>query len=263
VPEILEVEMYRRGAAATVGRTIEAVETPDDWFLKGIDARSLAEALVGAKVRSADRIGKLMMLDTSAGRLGLRFGMTGRLVIDGEPVIAALEYSSSRLDPAWVRFGLRFRGGGRDGAKSLDINDPRRLGGVEFDPDVGSLGPDAWAVDEAALVDLFGRYRVAVKALLLNQSRLAGLGNLLVDELLWRAGLVPSRSAAQVAPARVREVAALLPAMLDELLERGGSHRGDLFDERRPGGRCPRDHAALAHATIAGRSSWWCPQHQR
>ena len=74
--------MYRQGASQLVGRTIAEVNAPDAWYLKRIDAASLAAALTGARIASVDRLGKVLLLDTSAARCGLRFGMTGRLVID-------------------------------------------------------------------------------------------------------------------------------------------------------------------------------------
>ncbi len=257
MPELLEIEMYRRGAARLVDRTITSISTPDDWYLKRVDAPALAEALTGVTIESLGRVGKLMLVETTAGTLGLRFGMTGILVIDDEPILAELEYSSKRLDPAWNRFALYFDAGG-----TMSMNDPRRLGGVELDPDLSMLGPDAWSASADTLVALFGRYRVATKALLLNQRRLAGLGNLLVDELLWRAGISPLRPANEVPYDAVLALAELLPVMLDELYERGGSNCGDLFSERHPGGRCPVDGTDLTHETIGGRSTWLCRTHQ-
>ena len=85
MPEILEIEMYRRGAKPIIGRRIAEVDAPDAWFLKGADARSMEAALVGARIATLDRIGKLLLMVTDAGTVGLRFGMTGRLVIDDEP----------------------------------------------------------------------------------------------------------------------------------------------------------------------------------
>ena len=257
MPELLEIEMYRRGAASLCGRTITSVEAPDDWYLKGTDAAALQAALPGATIESLGRIGKLMIVETTAGIVGLRFGMTGILMVDEQPVIAELEYSSKRLDPDWSRFSLQFEGGG-----SLAMNDPRRLGGVELEPDLSKLGPDAWSVTADELHNLFARYKVAAKALLLNQRRIAGLGNLLVDELLWRAGISPLRGANEVDVDSVAMLFDELGPMLDELYERGGSNCGDHFAERGPEGRCPRDGSEMTHDTVGGRSTWWCRTHQ-
>jgi len=257
VPELLEIEMYRRGAASLVGRTIESIEAPDDWYLKGVDQNAIAAALTGATIESLERVGKLLLVETTHGSVGLRFGMTGILMIDGDPVIDELEYSSKRLDPDWDRFTARFSDGG-----SLAMNDPRRLGGVELDPDLDRLGPDAWSVTGNQLAWLFGKYKVATKALLLNQKRLAGLGNLLVDELLWRSDISPLRPANEVDPDAVNRLTTELVPMLDELYDRGGSNCGDHFPQRGPDGRCPRDGAEMTHDTVGGRSTWWCRTHQ-
>lgn len=131
MPEGVEIEFYRRAAEATVGRRIVSVDAPDAWFLKqGTTAEALTAACVGQTIVAARRRGKLLILDLGSGeRLGLRFGMTGRLVVDGSAAIAYLEYSTKRNDPKWIRFGLVFSDGGY-----LVINDPRRLGGVILDP---------------------------------------------------------------------------------------------------------------------------------
>jgi Formamidopyrimidine-DNA glycosylase N-terminal domain len=132
--------MYRRAAATVVGRTIAKVDAPDAWFCKGTTPLEVKAALAGLEVAAVRRRGKLMMLDVIDGpTLGIRFGMTGRLVVDGVSPISALEYGAKRSDPIWDRFGLRFNDG-----TGFVISDPRRLGGVELDPDEDALGPDAY-----------------------------------------------------------------------------------------------------------------------
>ena len=107
MPEMLEVEAYRRLAATTLGRTIVRVDAPDAWFLKGVTADQLHDVLEGRRFVADRRIGKLLLLDVDGGpTLGLRFGMTGRLVVDGRAGVEALEYSSDRDDPQWDRFAL-------------------------------------------------------------------------------------------------------------------------------------------------------------
>src|SRR5262245_26561839 len=185
VPEILEVEVYRRAAESTVGRAIAAVDAADAWYLKGAATpQALRDALVGRTVVAARRRGKLLVLDTDGPALGLRFGMTGRLIVDGLAPIEELEYGSRRSNPAWRRFGLHFGGGG-----NLAIDDPRRLGGVLLEPDEEALGPDALSVTRRELVMNLAPSRAPVKAALMDQSRLAGVGNLIADETLWRAGI--------------------------------------------------------------------------
>lgn len=258
MPEILEIEMYRRGADPVVGRTVASIEAPDDWYLKGIDAPALTKVLTGARIEGTGRRGKLMWLETTAGALGLRFGMTGRLIVDDVAIIEALEYSSKRLDPAWNRFVVHLADGG-----SLVMNDPRRLGGVSLDPDLGALGPDVWSLDDGHLGHILGSTRVALKTALLNQKRLAGLGNLLADELCWRGGVDPRRVAKELRDDEVLRLDHELVPMLDELYARGGSHLGDHVEARNREARCPADGAVMMHDTVGGRSTWWCETHQR
>lgn len=256
MPEIIEVEMYRRGAEPLVGQRIRSVDAPDDWYLKNADAASVQEALVGAEICGLDRIGKLMLVETSSVTVGLRFGMTGRLVVSGVAVIAALEYSSVRLAPDWDRFGLEFETGA-----TLVMNDPRRLGGVSVDPDISRLGSDAWTLTSDQLADALAGSSTALKARLLDQSRVAGLGNLLVDEILWAAGLAPNRPARSLGSEAVVSLAETITATIAELAVAGGSNAGPLFPHR-DHGQCPGCGQPLVHGTIGGRSTWWCPVDQ-
>jgi formamidopyrimidine-DNA glycosylase len=260
VPELVEVELYRRLAEDVVGRRVAAVVAPDPWFLKGgLDRCALEVSLVGEQVTDARRRGKLLMLDTAGGAvLGIRFGMTGRLVVGGRAAIDRLEYASGRDDPTWTRFALRFAGGG-----DLRVVDPRRLGGIRLDPDEAALGLDVLGLRPAELRAALHGARGPLKARLLDQSRVAGIGNLIADEALWRAGIDPCREPRSLSEADLRRLHRHLRGTVDDLLERGGSHLGDLQPARSAGGTCPRDGAPLERRTVGGRTTWSCPKHQR
>ncbi|MGD9796094.1 MAG: Fpg/Nei family DNA glycosylase [Acidimicrobiia bacterium] len=259
MPEILEVEMYRRLAEQTVGRRITEALVPDAWFCRPHEPAEIVAAVTGQRIVAARRRGKLLLIDVTGGVcLGMRFGMTGRLILDGRAAIDKLEYSSHRNDPAWDRFGLRF---GRRGM--LHINDPRRLGGVQLDPDEAILGPDALTITQQELTATLARSLAPVKACLLDQHRVAGIGNLLADEVLWRAGIDPARPASSLDGAQLTALHDSLTTTLPELLERGGSHTGDLMADRSRSGRCPIDGAELDRRTIGGRTTYSCPVHQR
>jgi formamidopyrimidine-DNA glycosylase len=259
VPELIEVERYRVLAEAALGRRIVAVDSPDPWFLKGdAEGALLSGLLMGRQFTDARRIGKLMLLDVADGPvIGLRFGMTGTLLVDGDEAVDELLYSPTRRDAAWERWSVTFADGGR-----LVMHDPRRLGGVSLDPDVSSLGPDAAAIGPAALAAALSGSSAPLKARLLDQSRIAGIGNLLADEVLWRAGLSPMRPAGSLSPAELRRLHRHLDRTLTDLTDRGGSHLGDLMPERQPGGICIKDGTPLERTTVGGRTSWWCPGHQ-
>jgi formamidopyrimidine-DNA glycosylase len=259
MPEMIEIEFYRRTADRAQGRRVRTVQAPDPWFLKGgLDAETVITALRGRTISGSRRIGKLLLLDTDGPTLGLRFGMTGRIVVDGAGPIEELEYGSRRDLPEWDRFGLTFDDGGQ-----LRINDPRRLGGVSLDPDVTLLGPDALAITRGRLAAVLAGSRAPLKACLLDQGRVAGLGNLLVDEILYRAGFDPARPAGGLGHAQVTRLHRFVRSTVNDLLSRGGSHRGRLQAARVRGGTCPRDGALLARRTIGGRTTYSCPRHQR
>jgi formamidopyrimidine-DNA glycosylase len=265
MPEILEVELYRALAEKALGRTIDTVWMVDARYGRGgTTARGLQGALGGHMFTAARRRGKLLLLDVDEGpTLGVRFGMTGGLMVDGDQALDRLRYGPGIFDDKWVRARVTFVDGGH-----LLVHDPRRFGSLELMPNEVRLGPDALSVTlaelGAALAVNATRANAAapLKARLMDQSRLAGVGNLLADEMLWRAGLDPQRRD-PLTDAELRTVHKALRATLRQLGRRGGSHMGDLMQERHAGGRCPEDGAELRSATVGGRTTWWCPQHQR
>jgi formamidopyrimidine-DNA glycosylase len=261
VPEILEAEAARALLAArALGREITTVDAPDAWILKrGLTPDAVRAALPGRRLTTARRRGKLLLLDTDATgpTLALHLGMSGRVLVDGEAAGDPLRYAANGDNPVWIRFGVAFADGG-----TMALRDPRRLGAVELDPDEERLGVDAFAV-RLPLVRSFMTSKAPVKAVLMDQHRIAGLGNLLVDEVLFRAGLDPARPANTLADDEVRALARAISTTLRTLQRRGGSHTGDHMVAREPGGRCPRDGAELQRRTVAGRTTYSCPVHQR
>lgn len=263
MPEILEVELYRRAAEAALGREIAGVDVPVPAFARNTTAEELRRQLVGERFCAARRHGKLLLLDTvdptEAGpTLGVRFGMTGRLIVDDHAVIERLEYSSGRNDAVWDRLVVTFADGG-----AMRVRDQRRLGSVELDPDESALGVDAFAVTGKELGRILSTSSRPVKAVLMDQSRLAGLGNLLTDEILWRASIDPRQPVDTLDADDRRRLHRRIRSTLHDLLAKGGSHMGHLQDQRHPGGRCPRDGAELRRYTVGGRTSYACVEHQR
>jgi formamidopyrimidine-DNA glycosylase len=261
LPEILEAEKARELIAAkALGREIAGVHAPDAWFLKrGLTPGAAQAALPGHRITAARRRGKLLLLDTDADgpTLALHLGMSGRVVIDGEAAGDPLLYAANGDNPAWLRFGLTFTDGG-----SLYLRDPRRLGAAELDPDEERLGVDAFELRLPAFAKLVTASRAPIKALLMDQSRIAGLGNLLTDEALFRAGIDPARPANTLSDEETKALARAVSTTLRTLQRRGGSHTGDHMAARVPGGHCPRDGAELLRRTVGGRTTYSCPVHQ-
>jgi formamidopyrimidine-DNA glycosylase len=259
VPEILEVEAARKVLdARALGREIAKVHAPDTWFMKrGTTAAALRHALVGNAFTAARRRGKQIVLDTRDPdvRVGVHLGMSGRVLVDDEEAGDPLVYASNRRMPRWHRFGVRFADGG-----DFMVRDPRRLGAVELDPDESRLGPDAMTLSLAELDRALDLRTAPVKAVLMNQHRVAGLGNLLTDEVLWRAGVDPARSASTVDTDERRVLHKVIRTTLRTLDRRGGSHTGDM--PRTLDRPCPRDGSMLRRAKVGGRTTYWCPLHQ-
>ena len=252
-------------AARALDREIADVFAPDAWFLKrGLTPAAVRAALPGKALISARRRGKLLLADTATPKTGvegptlaMHLGMSGRVLVDEEAAGDPLLYAANGDNPAWRRFGLRFTDGG-----SLYLRDPRRLGAVELDPDEERLGPDAASVKLAFVRDLLGHSRAPVKAVLMDQARIAGLGNLLTDEVLFRAGIDPARVANELTDDEQRAVARAIGTTIRTLGKRGGSHTGDHMPARNPGAYCPRDGAPMLRRTVGGRTTYSCSLHQ-
>ena len=258
MPEGLEAELYRRSAERVLHRTIAEVDVDDRQPM----AAELRSVLPGAAFTRAERLGKVVALGlegaSPAGSLGLHFGMTGRLVVDGDAAIAELEYSSGRDDAAWDRLVIRFDDGG-----AIRVNDPRRWARFVLDPALDRIGPDFLAVTSDHLTAAFARRRTPVKAALLDQGIVAGYGNMCVDEVLWQIGLSPVTPAREVPSVAVHRLVDLAPTHLLAMLDRGGSHRGTISPEVRAAvPPCPRDGAPMRRDQVGGRTTIWCPAHQ-
>lgn len=262
VPEVLEAEMYRCALAYLEGRVITAVGHADPLVVP--DAPSLVALLTGAVIVDVRRHGKVVVIHTDHVTLGVHFAMTGRIVVGDRVPIARLAYGPAVDDQRFDRWVFDTHDPVTETLVRVRLSDPRRLARVTPNADLSHLGPDAMGLNAQTFAQRLGRRRSPVKAVLLDQQVVAGLGNLLADELLWRGGIAPHRHVHDLTDAERLRLGQLLPAMLAELMSRGGSHRGDLdVALRRSGARCPIDGAELVRRNIAGRTSWSCPLHQR
>ena len=260
MPEILEVESYRELAHRTIGATI-VKGWADPYVAKKLTSPSAwAKAVKGLTVTGTSRRGKLMLLETSGPQLGMRFGMTGVLLIDEDAGIDGLFYGPHRYKEEWIRGGLEF-----DDGRKLVMHDPRRLARFEIQPDLSDLGPDALSLTRKEFNEVVHINRgegPAIKARLLDQSVVAGVGNLLGDEMLFRAGIDPRTPTGTLSAGEKDRLFKAFGATMKTLKKRGGSHLGDHMEGRAPGGHCPKDGGAMLSATIGGRTTYWCSKHQ-
>jgi formamidopyrimidine-DNA glycosylase len=272
MPELPEVETARSLIAdRALRRRIVDVDDSDAYVTRPHPPGELRSTLMGRCLTAAHRRGKTIWLDTSGTggpatpggpELGIHLGMTGRIVVtapDGTVTEAGdpPRYYPRHPKPEWRRFALTFADGG-----SLVLLDPRRLGRVRLNPDIGALGPDAMQVTPAVFRAIITKGTIAVKARLLDQSKIAGVGNLLADEMLWQARVSPLARVDSLSPAQVNRLYRALKSVLESAVAKGGAHTGDIIAARHPGGACPRDGAPMAHGIVAGRSTWWCSREQ-
>ena len=160
--------------------------------------------------------------------------------------------------PIWDRFTITFDDGG-----SLRLFDKRRLGRVRLDPDLDRLGPDAEMITAKDFAERIGRSTAPVKARLLDQSVIAGVGNLLADETLWQAKISPRRPAQSLSGDELSTLRRALRKATKAAIKQGGVHTGTIIEYRKTGRHCPRCGAEMTRATVGGRTTWWCPQEQQ
>jgi formamidopyrimidine-DNA glycosylase len=255
VPELPEVERARALIAErALGRRIATVDDSDTYVCRPHPPGEIAGALTGARLIAAHRRGKTMWVETDRGPvLGLHLGMAGKIVVDdaeaGDP--------KEVIGTTWDRFALEFSDGGR-----LILRDKRRLGRAVLDPNLERLGPDAGEVSAAGFRERVGRGTAPLKARIMDQTVLAGVGNLLADEALWRARLSPVRPAADLDDEELDRLRVAIRAATRHAIARGGVHTGDLIPHRFRGGVCPRCGTPLERAAVGGRTTYWCPAEQ-
>ncbi|PRY10076.1 Fpg/Nei family DNA glycosylase [Kineococcus rhizosphaerae] len=267
MPELPEVETARAAIeAAGLHREIADVDDTDTFECRPHAPGDLKAALVGRTLTAAHRRGKSMWCDTSGDgpALGIHLGMSGRVFITdpGGRLTIGGDYGGPRPETqpdrdVWYRFSLYFADGG-----SLRLRDKRRLGRVRLDPDLGDLGPDAELVGREEFRARVGRGTAPLKARIMDQSVLAGVGNLLADETLWRAGLSPLRPAGELRVDELDHLRRELRGAIRHAVKHGGVHTGEVVPHRRAGDHCPRCGGEMVRATVGGRTTWWCSAEQ-
>jgi formamidopyrimidine-DNA glycosylase len=248
MPELPEAERAREALERhALGRVVADADDSDSYVCRPWPPGGIREALVGHKVTGVDRVGKQLLIETDGPVLGLHLGMAGRIALDEEPA-----------PRGWDRFVVHFEDGGR-----MALRDKRRLGRARLEPDLAALGPDAAEISRDEFRARVGRGSAPLKARLMDQAVVSGVGNLLADEILWRARLDPRRPAGELSTAELDLLRREVRAAMRSALRRGGAHTGDVIGARRRGALCPRCATEMARATVGGRTTFFCPAEQR
>jgi formamidopyrimidine-DNA glycosylase len=255
MPVLPDVEVFRRYIDVTaLHKPIRGVEVFDADYVTDSSVSSLKRCLTGAAFDSTRRHGKHLGIALDSGHwLLLHFGMTGY------PNYARID----RDPPRHSRLVVRFRNGFR-----LAYVNQRKLGRIRLAGDFNafvaewSLGPDALEIDRADFTELLLTGRGTIKARLMNQSQIAGLGNVYKDEILFQAGIHPAAQAKDVPAESVSDLWRTMRRVLRTAIDR--RVQADQFPDswltpHREGEQCPRCRATLERDTISGRASRFCP----
>jgi formamidopyrimidine-DNA glycosylase len=251
LPELPDVEGYRRVARKAAGRRIDKVEVIDRSLLRGGRGATIEGARLGDPVRH----GKWLFLPAGDAEVLMHFGMTGRLDWARR---GSDRHQHDRIVFVCPGGELRYRNMRKFGGIWISKRGRERV--------TGPLGPDAAEVDRDRFRELLGRRRGGIKAALMDQRLIAGLGNLMVDEIAWRAHVNPRAQVPRLSRRRIDRLSEAMDEVVRESLPTGrvppieGWLTG-VRDAREP--VCPRCGARLRRATVAGRTTVWCPRCQR
>jgi formamidopyrimidine-DNA glycosylase len=281
MPELPEVETVARGLRRTlIGRTILSVRLGKTDFID--DPAALETHLPGRRILAVERYGKFMLLRMSPGALSTSTPPNGNTAHDALLVhlgmtgqIGSLPAAQSPEKHTHVCIAL-------DDGRELRYTDPRRFGRLAFltesllAAELPRFGADPLEVSSADFVKLVRARRARIKALLLDQRVLRGVGNIYADESLWHARIHPGKLGANLSISAAKALHRALQRTLKKAIEMRGSSISDYLDaDGQPGeyqlrhrvyGRerlkCYRCRGTIRRAIVAGRSSYFCPQCQ-
>jgi formamidopyrimidine-DNA glycosylase len=285
MPELPEVETVRRGLApALVGRRIKRAQTKRADLRFPFPERFSAR-LKGRRVDALERRAKYLLARLDDGNVWItHLGMTGRWSILGAKRQPGDFYYAEPTNPTHTHVVVDMEEGAR-----LEFNDPRRFGymdliaedALDAHPWFKGIGPEPLGNEFHApfLKHALAGKKTSIKAALLDQRVIAGLGNIYVVEALHRAGITPVKEAGRIGAQRLEKLFHAIRAVLEEAIEAGGStlsdyasvdgaqggfqHRFRVYDQE--GKPCTTKNCGgtIIRATHSGRSSFWCPRCQR
>lgn len=265
MPELPDVESYRRYLSAkALHKRIRDVHVGSTKILRGVSSRGVKQALRGRQMDRTRRHGKHLFIALDDGTwVAMHFGMTGRL----------LYFKSLRDDPEHDRLRLDL-----DNGYHLAFDDTRMIGRVRLisDPDdfitIERLGPDALdaSLNKRAFVRLMKGRKGRIKAALMDQTLVAGIGNIYSDEILFQARLHPNTPVKRLSDKELRALHTTIRRVLKVAIERGAGSE-ELVDRlpakyllrhREAGAACPRCGGTIKRSKAGGRSLYYCPRCQ-
>lgn len=275
MPELPEVETVKRGLARSVkGKRIEDVNIFDPSLVKGLSAGGFVKGLGGWSITEVSRRGKYLLFKLDNGKTWVvHLRMTGRMLFndDGRP-------KADKSTRAILTLS-----GGKQGRSYLSFSDTRRFGEwylvrrPDEVPLISKMGPEPLGIGRDEFAIKVKEKNRQIKALLLDQEFLGGIGNIYACEVLYRTGLHPKRRASRISISNIKRLHDNIQAILKEAIRAGGSsvrnyRRSDgsegwfalkLAVYGRAGAPCPRCGATIKRTKISGRGTFYCPGCQR
>ena len=283
MPELPEVETVRRGLAPAMQGGVIArarINRPD---LRWPFPENMAGRLTGQKILGLRRRSKYILIDLASGEsLLIHLGMSGRMLVSGDPLGQFVHDHPAPAKHDHVVIDME------NGAR-ITFNDPRRFGAMDLMPTqtaedhplLNKLGPEPLGNQFNAdhLIAALKSRTMPVKSALLDQRIVAGLGNIYVCEVLFRAGISPKRRVSKISALRIATLVPIIRDVLQEAIDAGGSslrdfrqadgelgyfqHRFDVYDREGDPCRTPDCTGHIARVVQSGRSSFYCPSCQR
>ena len=265
MPEAPEAEANRlRIERECLNRTIEAAEPGDDTSYIELPGDNERARLVGHQFTQTHRHGKLIFAGSKTGPwICVHLGMTGSLrPFDAE------DGDGGDEAPDYVKFLIRF-----EGDRRLAFRCPRKLGWVrvvdspEAEIERIGFGPDALDIERDAFVEVIGSSRGAIKSALIEQKKIAGVGNLWSDEILYRTGIDPERKGTDLSDETLGDIHTAMRDILHAVMETE-AHYADLPEDwlihtRDEGAQCPQCGGTITKTKVGGRSAYHCTRHQK
>ncbi|MBD3378983.1 MAG: Fpg/Nei family DNA glycosylase [Candidatus Omnitrophica bacterium] len=260
MPELPDVEHYGNYIKRTAARKkITGAETRNAKVLEGVSGKVLAKKLKGKKFSRITRRGKYLLLKFAEEEwLYMHFGMTGDVAY----------FKKDKEAPKYARVLFLFANG-----YALAFISQRMLGRIGTAPSPGefikkrSLGPDALDVSPGKFKKTLEGRKGALKSALMDQEKIAGIGNIYADEILYASRLHPKTSLSELKDGDIKKIFRSMKRILEKAAEKKADPekfpRSWLIPQRKKGGKCPRCGNPLRTVKVNGRTSYFCPKSQK
>ena len=262
MPELPDVEVFKNYLTSTsLHQTVTNIDIRDAGMLSGVSPQRLKKELTGSRFVSGRRHGKHLFVNADNDRwLMFHFGMTGYLKY----------YKHKEQEPDHSRLLFLF-----DNRYHLAYHCQRKLGWISLikDPQAfvekQDLGPDALGeeMNPDRLAYIMNKSRATVKSLLMNQSKIAGIGNIYSDEILFQAGIDPRTKSNRLGNKRIQRLHEAMKMVLAESIQAKADPArlpaNFLIPHRHKEGKCPGCRGVVKKITVSGRSGYYCPHCQK